>query len=319
MKWQVARLACSDHVEWSRRESALFASPQWGCVLESLGATTWFAWDPAGERGAVVPVFRLPGVSVGYLGFPVAGEVLERASGDAVEDLAMALSRACGLNMLRTVASIETPNSDPPTSLLPEVRIRDLQSWSPGKKKLRKDLSFARRRAAEVCVCGDATAAEACHPLYRGTVLRHGGKVRYTREYFRRLIALSAATDLVRVFTASLGSGVDGFAVVARNGRTAYYLHGAVNEAGRAAGASDLLLEQVVKHAKTLGCESLSLMASPWAQQGLKDFKRKWGDSEGIVATRDIAVDLRGAAIRAISRWRGRKDRAAALAWLEGR
>jgi len=63
----------------------------------------------------------------------------------------------------------------------------------------------------------------------------------------------------------------------------------------------------------------LTLMASPWAQQGLKDFKRKWGDSEGIVATRDIAVDLRGAAIRAISRWRGRKDRAAALAWLEGR
>lgn len=319
MTWYVDRLPCHEHSEWARHEGFLFSSMEWGELLTCLGATPLFAWNPSATRGLVVPVFRLLGNGVGYLGFPVSGELLDEASSGELRDLAAAISRMCDVCIARVTRSTRIALDNSATSHLPEIRIESLQDWSPQDKKLRKDLSFARRKGISPVVCKDPRIAGSCHALYLATVRRHGGKVRYSREYFSGLLALSAKTDLVRIYTVGSGDDtVDGFAAVVRNGRTAYYLHGAVNDAGRAAGASDLLLEQVVNHAQSLGCESLSLMASPWNQPGLVEFKRKWGNGPGIVATHDIALEGRGVLLRAIARWKGRGDRRMAREWLNG-
>lgn len=318
MTWRVDRLPCRDHSEWALRERYLFSSAEWGEVLAALGATPLFAWNTCDGHGIAIPAFRLLANRIGYLGFPVAGELLDGVSRHDLHELAVAVSKKSGLGMARSVRSIGASLDESATSLLLEARIEGLQSWGPDNKKLRKDLSFARRKTAQTAVCQDPGTAGACFTLYRNTVRRHGGKARYTKEYFVRLAALSARTDLVRVYTVSLGADtLDGFAVMARNGRTAYYLHGAVSDAGRAAGASDLLLEQVVLHGQSSGCELFSMMASPWSQPGLVEFKNKWGNRQGIVATHDFALGACGQAMRSIARWRGREDRRLAREWLD--
>lgn len=318
MTWRVNRLPGRDHIEWARREGYLFSYEEWGELLATLGAVPMFAWNIRDGYGLAVPVFRLLGNRIGYLGFPVAGELLDGIPQHELHELSVAVSKKSGTVMARAVRSISISMDKSVTSLLPEIRIENLQSWTPGNKKLRRDLSFARRKASPTAVCQDPVTAGACFELYRETLRRHGGKARYTKEYFVRLVALSERTDLVRVYTVSLGAGtLDGFAVMARNGRTAYYLHGAVSDAGRAAGASDLLLEQVALHAQTSGCDLLSLMASPWSQPGLVEFKKKWGNEQGIVVTHDFALGKRGRVLRTLARWAGRQDRRSASEWLD--
>jgi len=285
--------------------------------MKSLGARPLFAWNEQKSEGILLPVFRVPAALVGFLGFPVGGELLDRVDGQDLSALSRELAGTAGLSLVRTVRSVGTNMDTPATSFLPEVRIEGLQSWSPVDRKLRKDLSYARKRSMATAAGASSEVAGACFTLYRDTVLRHGGRVRYSRDYFVRLAELSTRTDRARLFVATLASGdFGGFAVVAGNGRTAYYLHGAVSEPGRSAGASDVLLEQVVAHARSLGCESLSLMASPWQQPGLVEFKKKWGNQLGLVATTDYVGGLAGSVLATLARWKSRGDRGAAMRWL---
>src|SRR5690606_29587246 len=103
-------------------------------------------WNHADGFGLVMPVFRVLGQRVGFLGFPVAGEALDRIPGPALREASVAIARAAGLTLVRVVRSIGAGADESASALLPEFRIRDLPSWTPAKK-LRRDLSYARRRA----------------------------------------------------------------------------------------------------------------------------------------------------------------------------
>lgn len=317
MAWQFAVSPCRDHVEWARREQQLFASEHWSQVVRALGATPAFAWHPGKRLGLVIPVFSIFSARIGYLGFPVSGERLDDLAAEEVSGLAELASGSLRLSMVRGVRTVGRDPGASATSLLPETRIPDLQIWQPVGKRLKKDLAFAQRRARAAPRAGEPEDAKGCYDLYRKTVEGHGGAARYSQDYFSRLLELSSSSGSLRVFIATAECGdLDGFAVVARSGETAYYLHGAVEGEARSQGLSDLLLLEAVLHAQFLGCKNMSLMASPWAQPGLVRFKGKWGNQTGLVETSDYAATGVGYALRAYAQWKGRKDRRAAAAWL---
>jgi ribosomal protein S18 acetylase RimI-like enzyme len=251
------------------------------------------------------------GVRVGFLGFPV---FRDQPSLDAADDAAaeLALARALGLDILRV-------NHASPGSQLaaggvrqPDAWIEDLAVWrEAGDKRRARDVAYARRAAAGVVFTGPQADAAQMHGLYAEIVRGHGGKLRYTPEYFRRLVAAAGPDQPLEVFHGHAASGeLLGFAVLAVDGDTGHYLHAAVAAGARSMGLSDLLLSQLAAAAQRRGLRRLNLMASPPDQAGLRRFKRKWSDTESEVVTRDRAASLVGrAALGCLALFSGKRDR----------
>jgi len=261
-------------------------------------------------------IFHRLGVEVGYLGFPVAGEPFDRMNDQAVAIVASQVQEITRLPILRVVRSGRHAIQPGETAAFPEVWIEELHGWEPSTKRLRKDLAFARRSSEDLDIHSGCADPGACHFLYGQTVRSHGGNVRYTREYFRRLVALADRDEQVRFYTAVDADGrIRGFAVVIRNQRTGYYLHGAVDAEYRKTGIGDRLVHRMICGATEMGCSRLSMMASPWEQPGLHEYKMKWGASQDLVTTTDHARGFTGRVIRAVTRFKARKARERAQGW----
>ncbi len=300
--WIVSSEPSRIHVRWARESSYLFATSHWGHIIEALGATPMYAWNPEIELGFMLPVFTRYGIKVGFLGFPVLGQSWDDFPISRARNTASHLMKALGLDLIRFTESMQKAPHLLMTSARPEVWIEDLQSWSADStKRLRRDLSFARRSSQGIHIETTCDNAKECHKLYETTVKAHGGKVRYNLGYFSRLTALADMHEGLEVFAALGDSGaMHGFAVLGVHGSTAYYLHGAVDLVGRHCGVSDLLLEILAMRAREMGALKLSLMSSPWKQAGLVRFKRKWGTDNGLAATHDVAAGLVGRCTRAL-------------------
>lgn len=276
------------------RTLPVFATAQWAHVLEGLGCRVVQVRNLALAETVVVPIFRRGPLRLGFMGFPVCGGRLDALSTDEFDQHAAELARLLSLDIVRgTRAGLAAPG---PGICLPEVWTDQLADW-PGTlgKKLARDLAFAERACADLEIRTRGGDPAAWHAIYTATVLGHGGKLRYTAEYFRRLEAAAAAGAGLTVFQASDPQGVvRGFAVLAADRTTGYYLHGGVDGASRKSGLSDLLLWRIMSQAKASGLEKFSLMASPEAQTGLIRFKRKWAERQGYSVTRDLGNGIAG-------------------------
>lgn len=308
--WHVSPEASPDHTLWADHGRRLFATAAWARVLRVLGAEPVFAWHPQQGIGAVVPVFRRFGLRIGFLGFPVAGEDFDRMTGSDLAQCAASIAKAARLDLMRTAISLRN-NTDPQAVAgRPEVWIEDLQNWRlTDHKRLRKDLAFARRSAPDIELVQSGFDPIDCFRLYASTVARHGGQRRYGPEYFSALQSLASVSRFIGFFASVERGAVRGFAVVAAHGQLAYYLHGAVDAVGRRQGISDLLLERLLTYAHDTGATRFTFMSSPWKQQGLLHFKRKWADSTGLSVTYDHGYSLLGSCAVLASRWQRRYDR----------
>lgn len=308
--WQISATACSDHARWAADGGRLFASPAWAGVLAMLPAEPLFAWHAGRGLGVVVPVFRRLGLRIGFLGLPAAGGEFDVMDGRDLAASMAGIASAARLNFVRTTQYMQTHFDRAASGARPEVWIDDLPNWQVmQRKRLRKDLSFARRTATAIEIVDADIDAYACHRLYAATVARHHGSERYRPAYFAALNSLARNSTRIGFFAAREGAVVRGFAVVALHGDLASYLHGAVDDDGRRQGISDLLLEKLIAYGRAGGARRFTFLSSPWTQAGLLHFKQKWGDTVGLSTTFDRGYGAFGYCAMLVSRWQSRHDR----------
>jgi hypothetical protein len=269
-----------------------------------------FAWHGQRGLGVAVPVFRRAGMRIGFLGFPVAGADFDVMDVHELAACAAGIASHANLDLVRVAQSQCIDGDTKATSIRPEVWIDDFPEWRlADRKRLLKDLAFARRSATDVELADQHFDAAGCFELYASTVSRHGGQIRYNVEYFHALHRLAMSSSSVEFVAAVEGEKVRGFAVLAVHGGVAYYLHGAIDAAGRRQGISDLLLERLLTLGQLAGCARFTFMASPWNQPGLLRYKQKWGGVSGFARVYDFAGSLAGRGAMLVSSWQGRHDR----------
>lgn len=271
--------------EWAgicEARGLLFHSPDWQAVLEQgFNARSLYVWDADIGDGAAVTDFRAGPFRIGYLGFPFGGTLCDKAH---PEQLVTALRQAAGISRpaaLRIPVSAFSSSLAPAGNAVatPETAIADLQSWRLDKLSgnMQRDVRQAQRSDLEIAeVCNPDDGAELFN-LYKETVQRHDGALRYTEVYFGRLIELAMRHPNVRVLVARIDNQVAAFTVFVRHGPTALYLHGATNRALRKHQPAALLLNDGITWAQSEGCSVFNLLSSPPGQDSLVRYKERWG------------------------------------------
>lgn len=267
--------------ELCSQQGDLFNTPQWHAVLsKGFGSDALYGWNEASSTGVSITVFKAGPFRIGYLGFPVGGTV---GNGTIRPDMILDLKDAHFprvLHCLRIPVSAFASNIDLPLpfQMVPETTIENLQEWRPeSDSKLYRDIKKARHSLLRVADATDPLQGGTIFSLYRDTVGRQRGNMRYTLNYFSELIKLAKINSRLRCLLAVKDDTVAGFLVVACHRRSAYYLHAGTQESFKQLCPSDLLLYEAITWAKEQGMERFNMMASPPNQVSLIRYKEKWG------------------------------------------
>lgn len=285
-----------EYRDWLSHAGALFADPLWvGPIAAALGARPLYGFHPGRGEGVAVQVFRYCGLAVGYAGLPISPAWLSDAEYRKQIDVPGVHLTRFNLSCLQPVNRVSHGEH---AKELPETVIPSLGLWPKrNARKLKKDRAFAARSRIKVANL-DVSQAGTVESLYRNTVARHRGSLRYQEDYFRTVIALSTQTTKVLARGAFDQAGcLAGFAMFGLDGSTAHYLHGGVADNARSHGVSDLLLGDAIDRVIELGAESATLLPSPERQSGLIAFKHKWGEMDGHWVTLDRSNGMLGEAV----------------------
>lgn len=264
------------------RSAALFHSRSWQGLLEQgFGCQTIYAWNEESESGAALSVFKAGPFDIAYLGFPVGGML-----GNNLPDINSLLAWRKS-EISRTLTCIRIPASafqDPIDLPLafesnPETAICQLQDWdlAAASQNIRRNVKKARNSGLSIIEPSNAADGKALFRIYRATVKRHGGALRYNERYFSALISLASCEPRLRVLVARFEGDIAAFIVVAIHGRTAYYLHGGTDMAHRQWSPAALLFDETIRWARDEDCDCFNLMSSPNDQPSLVEYKEKWG------------------------------------------
>lgn len=265
---------CSQHGD-------LFNTPQWHAVLsKGFGSDVLYGWDETASIGITITVFKAGPFRIGYLGFPVGGTM---GGGTISPAMIEALKKTEFPNIIHCLripvsAFAENVNLALPAKMTPETSIENLQEWRPEiNHRLHRDVKKAERSPLRVVDATESSQGRFFFHLYRDTVSRHHGSMRYTLSYFCELINLARVSPRLRCLLAMTGDKVAGFLVVACHHKTAYYLHGGMDPAFKRYTPSDLLLYEAINWGKQQGMTCFTMMASPSNQPTLIRYKEKWG------------------------------------------
>lgn len=277
------------------REGALFHSEGWQDLLErSFECRTLYSWDTEALVGAALSVFAAGPFEIGYVGFPNGGAIGDTLlSSDMLKrwiDAAPHKLPVC----LRIPVSAFGDRGDlgGPCETAPETAISDLQVWTLSRtsSNVRRDLRRASRSDVTINDAEDQAAGPAVYELYRSTIRRHSGSLRYPRAYFAELIRFARDNPALRVLIARSRSEIAGFSVFARHAKTGFYLHGGMNPRYRDFRPMASLMYEGIRWAKETGCEAFSFMSSPSNQPSLVHYKEKWGAETRLMQTRTEVV-----------------------------
>ena len=261
--------------------NALFHTTAWQVLLQqSFGSQTIYGWNTNSKMGLAITVFRAGAFRIGYVGFPVGGTIGEHQLDHSMltewKKARLPLTPHC---VRIPISAFDHPiDLHLPSKCNPETAITGLRDWKLDEfPKLRRDVKKSGRSGLIVTDATTSTPAEILYRLYRKTVLRHSGNLRYNTNYFSSLIALSQKHKGLRCLLAVLDGQIGGFLVVARHGRIANYLHGATDPRFKQHSPSDLLLYEAITWAQHQEMDCFNLMTSPGGQQMLVRYKEKWG------------------------------------------
>jgi hypothetical protein len=280
---------------WEARcatRGALFGCPEWQGLLEaSFGCRSIYGWN--GEAGAAISAFKAGPFTVGYLGFPAGGFIGDPEAHDQMLT-ELGAGASVGLTCLRVPVSLFGTDLElrAPYVTNPETAIADLQSWDlmAVSKNLRRDIRKAERSGLEVDLSTDEAIGTDLFGMYEDAVRHHGGSLRYNRDYFRGLLAMSARNSAIRVYIARHDGSIAGFAVVVLHGHSACYLHGGSAAEFRSLSPSDLILANAITSARADGKSLFNFMASPADQPTLVRYKEKWGGETRPLRTYTIRL-----------------------------
>lgn len=274
--------------ELCRSRNDIFNSPEWHDFLsKGLGSRTIYGWHKASSTGISITVFSAGPFKIGYVGFPtgcIFGNKLNNNIVDALRKARFPIT----IQSIRIIGSPFKNNSilDLPCQELPETAILDLDKWAPEKNiKLRQDMNRIRRSLLTLAEADDVIYGKKMFSLYRDTVARNCGSLRYSEAYFKGLIDLSLTHPDIRCILATLKNEIAAFEVTVCHGCSGYSLHGCINPKFRAYSPSDLLTYEAVNWAKKQGMDQYNLMASPRDRVSLVRYKEKWG---GVTANQRV-------------------------------
>jgi hypothetical protein len=271
-------------LQWTRlcqKHKSLFHTPAWQSLLtRSFGAFPLFALGTDGNDAFALTVFPVGPFRVGYAGFPAGGLVGARQFTTASVTQLVSAAFPRTVHLLRLVA---TPFPEPllldyPHEETWETTVPNLSSWQEEQlaANVRRNLRKAKKnnvliKKAELC------DAQHLFRLYWETIRRHGGFRRYSLLYFHQLLELAQETPNLQCWLAVLDKEVIGFIILAREGDTAYYLHGAVSHVYQQYRPGDLAFNSSIHWAKEEGASQFNMMSSPLNQPSLVRYKEKWG------------------------------------------
>lgn len=279
---------------WCARNADLFNTPEWHTVLsEGFHCQTLYGSDEDETHGVTITIFPMGPFRVGYLGFPAGGTVDGRPlSQDVIARLRESPFPA-RLHCIRVPVSAFDSHHDLAlgAQVNQETVIENLQEWGPEQESgLRQRVNKALRSPLEVQDVSDESQGEALFALYRDTVYRHGGSLKYTAAYFRALIELAKSQGKLRCLLAVMDDQLAGFEVVACHRQTGYSLHGCTDPGMKRFSTSDLLTYSAIAWAKKQGMSRYSLMASPVGQTSLVRYKERWGGVTREQKTYELAL-----------------------------
>ncbi len=319
--WLSSSTPFDSYLHWADENPRMFSHPDWSEAIRSLRGEPIYCFNQKLGIGGLAARFRRSGLRIGFLGFPIAGLDWCGLPTATLEHLAGGLCSAIGLDLLRINLPLQELTVPRMTSGKPESWIQSISEWrSRDKKKLSKDISFAKRAKGQFEIAESLIDPEACYFLYERTVRTHHGKLRYSKPYFSKIASISESNLLLRAYSARDEKGtIHAFSVMAIDGGVGWYLHGGSDQAAKKKGTTDLLLNAMITDASSMGCDRFSLMATPWEQSGLSSFKRKWADTDGLAVTIDYPGSIIGHAVEAMTRFSNRRDRAAAISFASSR
>ncbi|MFQ5419253.1 MAG: GNAT family N-acetyltransferase [Anaerolineae bacterium] len=287
--------------EWTavcRERGSFFHIPAWQSVLSAaFGARACYGLTADDGEAVALTIFPLGPFRVAFAGFPAGGLVGGRPF---TAETAVSLSKAAfpaAVHMLRLVVSPFPELVDLPFPFAEtwETAVLDLPNWDEKRlsSAVRRNVRKAEKQGI-IIVPAVSADAPVIFQLYRETVKRHGGSLRYNPGYFQALVKLAQETAVLRCWLAKKGEETAAFLVAAQEGDIVYYLHGAVNRIHQQARPGDLLFHRAIQWAKNQGAGQFNMMASPLSQPGLVRYKEKWGGVTARQRTYDVPVNLVG-------------------------
>lgn len=250
-------------------------------------------------------IFRKMGFSLAYPFFPMG---LARHSWLNELDLLPHLEqlKTQGLDLTRVVIReppIPSLASYAQTELLPITCITNLAAWHPDaiSKDCRLKLRKAERSGLSLRPARVEDAA-ALYQLYRASVTRKGGAIRYTQQYFVELTGTSIASEDLHVDVVELRGETAGFIATLHHRNSAYYLHGGYADHARHTRPGYYSMLRAIERAKRSGCDAFDMLASPSRQQGLVRFKESFGGTTVTCRALDIPLNGKGKLLATVLR-----------------
>ena len=204
-----------------------------------------------------------------------------------------------GVDLLRLgmPASVLAASERPPlVKSVPETVVNELESWSLDALSS-IGLYKVRRAVRDGIRIRNATAAdcEKIFNLYRHTIKKHNGRLRYTHQYFQILLTASSSGGPLRISVADTPeASCVGFIATLRRGATTFYLHGGFDRDHARMRPGFALMSHLLGLASKDGCARFNMMASPTDQPELIRYKERWGGDTSPIYHWDIAVSAIG-------------------------
>lgn len=259
------------------RRSISLASDEWTKVLEKgFGARVHRL-----SGDCLVTVFKAGPFRIAYPDFPAGAAEYTGALVGEIREWA----QEAGITLVRLLSyrPLETGLKARVTPMSSHV-IPDLQAWSErGFEKSRRAANRSRRTSLAISALTEADA-DSAFDLYRSTLLRHGGTVRYRREYFREFARTGSG------LVARSGDSIAGFVCMGMSGDRACYLHGAHDVALRSYYPSDQLFLAMIRKCQEEGARTFDFLPSPPDQHSLKSYKESWGAGEEKAYSTDMII-----------------------------
>ena len=272
-----------------------FHSSTWFSVLEGgFGARTF---KTSFDLSLSFTVFRVGPFSLAYINFPI-GLTDVRESYELGKNDILQILREKNIHILNfSTPYINTPFNRYRIRSLPETSIENLENWEESRlaADVRYELRRSQREGLRVREVDDRDYKH-LHKIYKSTVTRHKGQVRYTSDYFSALVRISKENNNL---DCKIGFFSDedrpcAFIIVAHDGDTAYYLHGGYEEQYAHLRPGYKLISLAIAHARDSGCKKFNFMASPEDQPSLVKFKEKWGGNTYRLVSYRKPINLTG-------------------------
>lgn len=294
--WNFFTKPPSEWLKISRERNSFFHMPAWQEVLtEAFGARPYYVLYDDGTEAFTMTVFAKGPFRIAYVGFPAGGMAgFKSFTPSLITKLHLNLTTVpLSVHLLRMTIS---PFSE--TTSLPyhskeawETVIPNLKRWNEDdlSSSLRRNIRRAKKNNLNV-IESKPEYAEVLFKLYKGTMERHRGIMRYNLQYFKSLLQLSLKTSALKCWIAIKNGDIAASLIAASEGDTVFYMHGMLNWKYRQYMPSDLLLLTAINWAKKNNATVFNMMASPLDQSNLVRYKEKWGGVTRRQNTYDIDV-----------------------------